>query len=134
MQNKIVSVMLAIMVIPLAIFALTGEGTSGSVTMDTVDPEVTVNFPNGGEELYIGDSADITWSATDFGLSANPIKISYSDNNGNNYSVLDSLETNDGIYNWALPSTICYTNLIKIFAEDNFGNTFFLMFFLVYWR
>jgi len=122
MQNKIVLVMFTIMIVPLAIFALTGEGTSGSSTMDTVDPDVTVNYPNGGEELYIGDSADITWSATDFGLSANTIKIFYSADNGNNYEVLDSLETNDDIYNWPLPSIICYNNLIKIFAEDNFGN------------
>jgi hypothetical protein len=110
------------MVIPLAIFALTGEGTSGSAAMDTVEPEVTVNYPNGGEELYIGDSAYILWNATDFGLAANPIKILYSDDNGNNYAVLDSLEANDGTYYWELPSTISYTNLIKIFAEDNFGN------------
>jgi len=122
MKKKIGFVVWAFMVIPLAIFALTGEGTSGALTMDMVDPEVTVNYPNGGEELYIGDSADVTWSATDFGLATNPIKLSYSDNNGNNYAVLDSLEANDGIYNWILPSTVCYTNLIKIFAEDNFGN------------
>lgn len=122
MQKKIVLIMFAIMVIPLAIFALTGEGTSGSTAMDTVDPEVMVNYPNGGEELYIGDSADILWNATDFGLIANSIKISYSDDNGNNYVILDSLEANDGIYIWALPSTICYTNLIKVNAEDNFGN------------
>ena len=122
MQNKIVLVVLVIMVIPLAIFALTGEGTSASTTLDMVDPEVTVNYPNGGEELYIGDTADITWIATDFGLAANPIKISYSDDNGNNYEVLDSLEANDGTYNWALPSVICYDNLIKVSAEDNFGN------------
>ncbi len=122
MQNKIVLIMFAIMVIPLTLFALRGEGTSDSTIMDTVNPEVTVNYPNGGEELYIGDSADITWSVTDFGLAANPIKISYSDNNGNDYSVLDSLELNDSTYNWMLPSIICYTNLIKIDAEDNFGN------------
>ena len=66
MQNKIVFVLFAIMVIPLTIFALTGEGTSASTEMDTVDPEVTVNYPNGGEDLYIGDTADITWTATDF--------------------------------------------------------------------
>ena len=122
MQNKIVFVMFAIMVIPLAIFALTGEGTSGSATLDTVDPEVMVNYPNGGEELYIGDSADITWSATDFGILANSITISYSSDNGTNYGELASLEANDGTYYWELPSVISYSSLIKIIAEDNFGN------------
>ena len=110
------------MVLPFTIFALTGEGTSGSVTMDTANPEVTVNSPNGGEELYIGGSTDITWDAIDFGLVANPIKISYSSDNGNDYDILDSLEVNDGTYYWELPSITSYANLIKIFAEDNFGN------------
>ncbi len=62
-------VILAIMVIPLAIFALVGEGTSGSTAMDTIDPEVTVTYPNGGEELYIGDTADIIRSSKDYGLT-----------------------------------------------------------------
>lgn len=121
-MKKIGLVLLAFMLLPFIIFALTGEGTSGPVTMDTVDPEVTVNYPNGGEELYIGDSADITWGATDFGLAANPIKISYSSDNGNDFDILDSLEVNDGIYYWELPSITSYANLIKIYAEDNFGN------------
>lgn len=119
---KIVLIALAFMVIPFTVFALTGEGNSVSLTMDTVDPEVTVNCPNGGEEWYIGEFHDITWSATDYGLVANPIEISYSSNNGTHYDVLDSLEVNDGTYYWELPTTISYANLIKINAEDNFGN------------
>lgn len=119
-MKTIVFIILSILALP--VFALIGEGVSPSSTIDTVLPEVTVTYPNGGEELYIGDTADITWSATDFGLSENPITVSYSDNNGQDYSELSSLEANDGSYNWELPSTICYNNLIKIFAVDNFGN------------
>jgi len=111
---------LLIMVLPL--FSLIGEGLSGPVIMDMVEPEIIVNYPNGGEELYIGDSADITWSATDYGLAENPITIYYSSNSGFDYSLLSSLEQNDGIYNWQLPSVVSYNNLIKIFAEDDFGN------------
>lgn len=115
-------VFMIISVSTLQLFSLIGEGVSPSSTIDTAFPEVTVTHPYGGEELYIGDIADITWTATDYGLSANPITISYSDNYGLDYSVLDSLEANDGSYNWELPSVICYSNLIKIFAEDDFGN------------
>jgi len=122
MRKKTFFTFLVILVFPLTIFTLTGEGTSSTTSMDTVDPEVTVNYPNGGEELYIGDPADITWSATDYGLALNPMKISHSEDNGGNYTILDSLEVNDGIYNWMIPSITSYANLIKILAEDSFGN------------
>ena len=119
-MKTIVFIILSILALP--VFALIGEGVSPCSTIDTVLPEVTLTYPNGGEELYISDTADITWTVTDFGLAANPITISYSDNNGQDYSELSSLEANDGTYNWELPSIICYNNLIKIFAEDSFGN------------
>jgi len=55
MMKKNGLVILAIMVIPLAIFALVGE--------------VTVTYPNSGEELYIADAADIIRSVKDYGLT-----------------------------------------------------------------
>lgn len=119
-MKTIVLMILSILVLPL--FSLIGEGVSPSSAIDTVLPEVTLTYPNGGEELYIGDTADITWTVTDFGLAANPITISYSDNNGQDYSELSNSEDNDGTYNWEIPSVVCDNNLIKIFAVDNFGN------------
>jgi hypothetical protein len=47
------------------LMALTGYGTTAPVINDTVDPTLSINAPNGGEAWYIGDTQDITWSATD---------------------------------------------------------------------
>lgn len=101
---------------------LVGEGSSGPVTMDTVSPEVMVTYPNGGENLYIGSSIDITWSASDFSLSPNPIYIYHRLTNGSEYNLLFDAELNDGICNWLLPSSVSEQNLIKIIAQDQFGN------------
>ncbi len=111
-----------IALIPLSVFALIGEGISDSSILDTVNPLVIVNYPNGGENLYIGNSANITWLATDYSIMANSINIFYSNNNGVTYNILDSLETNDGNYEWQFPSIISYNNLIKINTRDSFGN------------
>jgi len=121
-MKRIGLVFLPFIILPLSIFALVGEGTYGSFTMDTVNPEVTVNSPNGGEELYIGDSHNIIWNATDYELATNSVTILYSSNNGNDYDILDSLEVNDGTYSWELPSITSLVNLVKIKTEDNFGN------------
>ena len=114
--------LLALTFIHINVFALTGEGISDSVILDTVNPQVTVNYPNGNENFYAGDSIAITWNATDFSLTGNPIKIYHSNDSGINYTELANSEANDGTYHWEIPSTVSNTNLIKIDVADAFGN------------
>lgn len=121
MKKVLFSVFITIL-LPLTIFASSGTGTSALFTLDTVDPEVTVIDPNGGEELYIDDSHDITWSADDFGLISEPIAIEFSSDNGNTYTYIDSSLTNDGIYAWEIPEQVSNNCLVKIYAIDSFGN------------
>lgn len=122
MKGKLFFFLFVGIMIPITILALTGEGTSGPVTMDTVDPEVTVNYPNGGEILYIDETHNITWNADDYQLTSNPISIYLSSDNANNYSVVDSQQTDDGSYSWQVPATQSDECLIKIYAEDYYGN------------
>jgi len=47
------------------LLALSGYDTSAPVINDTVDPTLSILTPNGGEAWYIGDTNDITWTASE---------------------------------------------------------------------
>ena len=94
-----------------------------TITEDSIAPVVNVNFPDGGELFAAGDSVDITWTfATDAHLSAAPISIYYSDDNGGSYNLIASNEANDGTYSWTAPDINSGQVLIKITALDEAGN------------
>jgi hypothetical protein len=92
--------------------------------IDSVPPEVTVLYPNGGEVVF-GEIA-IQWTAFD-NLTTNlngTIDIEYSANNGSSWIVLASQQDNTGIYLWnttTVPDGNKY--LIKVNATDEFFNT-----------
>ncbi len=107
-----------------AVFALMWEaqfGVSALFAMDTVDPALNLNSPNGGEEWYIGSTHNIEWVASDNNLSANSIIIQFA-NSGTDYEALSENETNDGIFAWEIPSLSTENARIKIIANDTFGN------------
>ncbi|MBC8525785.1 MAG: choice-of-anchor D domain-containing protein [Candidatus Cloacimonetes bacterium] len=105
------------------LYAETGFGISEQVTLDTNDPQVTVLAPNGGEILYIGDTFEITWNASDFSFPEYPITIFFSSNNGQTYTEIAGEEANDSSYLWGIPSIYSEEALIKITALDTFGNS-----------
>jgi len=102
--------------------ALVGYGTSAPVINDTVDPDLTITAPNGGEAWYIGDTHDITWTATDTNILPNSVNIWYSLNGGTDYiSVIENTD-NDGIYPWTVPAVQSYNARVRIEVSDSFGN------------
>ncbi|MDD2332127.1 MAG: hypothetical protein PHI68_05690 [Candidatus Cloacimonetes bacterium] len=104
------------------LLALTGFGTTAEVLNDTVDPTLSLTAPNGGEEWYIGDTHDITWSATDTNILPGSISIWYSLNSGIDYTSIIENTANDGIHPWALPSVQSYNAIVRINVSDSFGN------------
>jgi len=67
--------------------------------------------PNGGEELLAGDIYDIKWEIEEY---ADGIDISFSSNNGDSWSFIDTVPMEPNLYEWEVPyvgSTEC---LIKI--------------------
>jgi hypothetical protein len=93
--------------------------------LDTVAPSLNLISPNGGEEWYIGDTHNITWTATDTNMPIYPIypiKLWYSLNGGNNYILLTDSTANIGSYSWGMPSSQSYNARVKIGATDSFGN------------
>jgi len=104
------------------IMALTGYGTSAPVVNDTVDPSLSILAPNGGEAWYIGDTNDITWTASDTNLSPNSVYLWYSMNGGSSYTTLAEAIANSGSYPWEMPFTQSYNAKVRIKVSDSFGN------------
>lgn len=103
-------------------YASMGEAITSLVSVDTVNPLLSVISPNGGETLYSNQQKAILWSATDNHFIANPITIAFSADNGTNYTNLAADQTNSGSYLWTVPTTSVLQAKIRIIAIDSFGN------------
>jgi hypothetical protein len=79
---------------------------------------ITVDSPNGGESWQVGTSHPITWTTT--GTVGN-VKVSYSIDNGSNWTTITSSTANDGAYTWTVPNTLSTRCKIKI-SEAADGN------------
>jgi hypothetical protein len=82
-----------------------------------IKPDVTVLSPNGGETWFVGETSEITWTATD-GNGVESVDIYYSTNGGAGYTLIASGEENDGTYPWTVPESVTDDALVKIRATD----------------
>ena len=98
--------------------------TSDSTVFDTSDANFTIkgaltlNSPNGGEDLVVGNSTNITW--TRFGSIQN-VKLEYSTNSGQTYPnlIIAATDASTGSYNWAIPDAIGTQLRVKVSDADN---------------
>ena len=84
---------------------------------DLESPVVEVEYPNGGEYLYFGNTVDVRWTAID-NAGVDSVRVSFSDDAGESYLTLASGEPNDGIYTWEVPDGLRLSCLIRIDAYD----------------
>lgn len=78
-------------------------------------PRITVTKPNGNEIWAAGTIQNITWSKA--GSVSSNIKILYSTNSGNTWTVIINQTPNDGSFSWLVPNTLSKTCKVKL--EDN---------------
>ena len=76
---------------------------------------LTVNAPNGGENLVAGKTTNITWLAS--GITGN-VKLEYT-TNGTDFIFIDSVNVSPATYAWTLPSFATTTAKIRITTSDN---------------
>lgn len=100
-----------------------GSGITPIFSMDTLDPQVTVLSPNGGETWPYGTQKNILWSADDSNFITTPISIQLSIDNGQNFSMIEEDISNSGDYLWTIPNILGVQSLIRIIAVDAFGNS-----------
>ncbi|MCP4569350.1 MAG: hypothetical protein GY841_17385 [FCB group bacterium] len=93
-------------------------------TINITPLEEGLSRPNGGDELFVGDTYNINWY---FGDSVTSVVIEISANSGNSWSLIDTT-INDFIYEWEVdtvlannviaPSNNC---LVRVSDADNPG-------------
>ena len=96
-----------------------GSDVSDSVfsIIDNKPPQVTVVYPNGGELLQAGDTCVIFWAASD-NVGVTHVDIYYSIIAGFAWDTVSVGESNDGEYDWVVPSTLSEFCLVKVEAFD----------------
>lgn len=92
-----------------------------------VVPTTALTYPSAsGIKLKWGSNINITWNSGSivdtWGLTTNPITLSYSIDGGTNYTPIATNLANNGSYTWTIPSLNNATMKIKIEVADNVGN------------
>ena len=120
-------------------YAIVSGTTSGTLTGETTDvgtlsisanqpPEVTVNYPNGGEEIVVGTLVEVSASVTDDSGVGN-VTFYYSNDNGTTWNLIGVVDTptsgstTDGVWNktWNTAGLCDFVStecLIKAAATD----------------
>ena len=77
---------------------------------DNALESLTIVSPNGGEFWQVGKTPNIIWESLDVVAS---ITLEYSIDNGNNWSFIDTVPSNDKSYNWTIPGNTSQHCLIR---------------------
>lgn len=87
---------------------------------------INITSPNGGESFFTNSNQYITWET----LGVDFVNLYFSEDDGLNYTLIDSNVYNLGYYNWAVSATTSNSCKIKIvdsnnqFLFDESGTTF----------
>ena len=87
------------------------DTSNANFTVNYVPPSVTVTYPNGGETLTGGGSANITWTSTG---TITSVDIDYSSNGGSTWTTLVTGTANDGAYTWSVPAVATTQGRVRV--------------------
>jgi hypothetical protein len=81
---------------------VTADHTIAATFADVQGPVVTVLAPNGGENLIVGSTVTLSWTATDNGGPIATVDLLISRNFGASYSLIGDDVPNTGTYAWVV--------------------------------
>ena len=81
-------------------------------------PSLTITFPNGGEIFNVGSTINITWTSSDPNNVIKYLKIYFSQDGGQNYTLIADNVENTGSYSWQVPQIPTLKGKIKIEAYN----------------
>jgi hypothetical protein len=99
-------------------------------TTDVTAPQVTVVFPNGGEQFAVGADIKLQWTAIDECSTIATVKLELSRDNGASWELIDAAAANTGSYIWLAtgpgtngggPNPV-FTALLRVTAQDAAGH------------
>lgn len=96
--------------------------SSGTFTVDSTAPILTLTSLDGDELLKGGSTVAIKWTATDVNFGSNPIAIHYSSNGGSTWTSITASQANSGTYNWSVPLIDSSDVYVRISSTDLAGN------------
>ncbi len=105
-----------------ATFALSSTNHSALFTLDTVDPIISIESPNGGEECFIGDTCDIIWSIIENHPANNSTDLWYNCGNVDDIPLALGIQ-NTGTWAWSLPDIPSSNYRVRVGFTDLFGNS-----------
>jgi RHS repeat-associated protein len=97
------------------------EDSSDSVFSIIAAPTLTLDAPNGGEQLTAGDTFTILWT-----FQASPgtnmenleVSLDYSTDGGTEWQPIIAATENDGSYTWPVPDTPSASCLVRVALKD----------------
>ncbi|MEP7027682.1 MAG: Calx-beta domain-containing protein, partial [Candidatus Eisenbacteria bacterium] len=105
--------------------AVIDKGTAIGTILDDDDvtpPVAQVLYPNGGETIIEGSIVNLLWSATD-NVVVVGVNLSYSVDDGANYTPIASALANTGSYAWTVPTGLTHLARLKVVASDQHALT-----------
>jgi hypothetical protein len=96
-----------------------GEEPDCVVEIDTTKPVVNLLPPSIGDE---DGTMILNWTAADTNLLSNAISIFYASQPTGPWKEIVSGYKNEGVYRWALPTTLSGSVYLKLEAADRAGN------------
>ncbi|MBC8196257.1 MAG: hypothetical protein H8E60_00065, partial [Candidatus Marinimicrobia bacterium] len=94
---------------------------SNNFTLDSKPPEITITHPNGGEEFILNESVDVNWVSFEDNSALDPITISISTTESEQYSELMSGIANSGNLSISMHN-VTNNARIKLSIIDFYGN------------
>ena len=85
--------------------------SNANFTINYVAPSVTVTYPNGGETLTGGGSANITWTSTG---TITTVDLAYSTNGGTSWTSIVTGTANDGTHTWTVPAVATTQGRVRV--------------------
>lgn len=76
---------------------------------------INIIKPNGGESIFAGSIYNIEWASH----NVLKVKIEFSSNGGNSWTIIEDSVESTGIYNWTVPNYLTNQALIKITNVSN---------------
>ncbi|HKK73050.1 MAG TPA: LamG-like jellyroll fold domain-containing protein [Candidatus Krumholzibacteria bacterium] len=101
----------------------TVTGPVWSFTTGLGEPQVQVLSPNGGEQLVVGDTADLQWSATDDGTIVGIDVLLSRTGSAGVYDTLAVDLANTGSFSWTVAEPLSEDAWLKVVARDDAGNS-----------